>query len=137
MKGLCQATFNRLGHGPRLLTAVWTPKTFQTNSPFLTLLRPSKDAQSGKEFIVIGINIANIVFCHNLVLRQSLIDSGYSSKVENYKIIWCKGQIKILLGYLFIRNFKGHIVSEWWGYLETNDMIAIEGKLLLCSFFFY
>ena len=122
MKGLCQATFNRLGHGPRLLTAVWTPKTFQTNSPSLTLLRPSKDAQSGKEFINIVINITNIVFCHNLL--WSLIDGDYSCKVGKskiiVKIIWWKGQIKILLGYLFVRNSKSHLVSEWLGYLETK-----------------
>ena len=35
---------------PASLTAVWTPKTFQTNFPFPDILLTSKDAQSGRDF---------------------------------------------------------------------------------------
>ena len=35
---------------PASLTAVWTPKTFQTNFPFPDILLPSRDAQSGRDF---------------------------------------------------------------------------------------
>ena len=40
----------RLATTPSSLTAVWTPKTFQTNSPFPHTLLPARDVQSGRDF---------------------------------------------------------------------------------------
>ena len=97
---------------PASLTAVWTPKTFQTNFPFPDTLLPSKDAQSGKDSQYpcpgnIERHWCDKLLWHGVIIIRNIWISLGSRRLERFK-------------------FKSYSLLLKWGNLEKiSDLNSI------------
>ena len=127
MTGACQATFNSLGHRPRSLTAVWTPKTFQTNFPFPDTLLPSKDAQSGKDSQYPCPGNIERHWCDKLFVTRCHRYPEYlnlSGVSETWTI-----QVQILFPFVEMRQFGKDFWSQFHYNLIPTQLVLIRKRL--------
>ena len=132
----------RLATTPSSLTAVWTTKTFQTNSPFPHTLLLARDVQSGRDF--------QYLLCSGNIERhwrdKLLGDDGktlITQLFSDYQNIYCCCNLSQLLGelklsYFFNRSsfiFKSEPIwnLDFWSEFDYNLIpteLVLIGKRL-------
>ena len=112
---------------PASLTAVWTPKTFQTNFPFPDTLLPSKDAQSGKDSQYPCPGNIERHWCDKLFVTRCHHYPEYlnlSGVSETWTI-----QVQILFPFVEMRQFGKDFWSQFHYNLIPTQLVLIRKRL--------